>query len=89
MTLPVSFPNVDKIIHIAEYALFGLLLVRAIKYSFSHLNNKKLYFIVFLITFLYGASDELHQLFVATRVCSIWDLSADIIGGLLGAYLFL
>lgn len=89
MTLPVSFPHIDKIIHIAEYALFGLLLARAVKYSFSSLNNKKLYFIVLLATFLYGASDEFHQLFVASRVCSGWDLLADTIGGLIGVYLLL
>lgn len=89
ITTPISFPHIDKIIHIAEYALFGLLLARAVKYSFSGLNNKKLYFIVLLITFLYGASDEFHQLFVATRACSGWDLFADVIGGVLGVYLLL
>lgn len=89
MTLPINFPNIDKIIHIAEYALFGLLLARALKYSISGLNNKKIYLIVLLVTFLYGASDELHQLFVASRVCSAWDLLADIIGGMIGVYLLL
>jgi len=89
MTLPVRFPHIDKIIHIAEYALFGFLLARAVKYSFSGLNNRRLYFIVLLSTFLYGVSDEVHQLFVATRVFSGWDILADVIGGLLGVYLFL
>ncbi|HOX55235.1 MAG: VanZ family protein [Candidatus Omnitrophica bacterium] len=89
MTLPISFPHIDKIIHIAEYAVFGLLLVRAIKNSYSLLNNKKIYLIVLAIIFLYGASDELHQLFVSTRVCSGWDLLADVIGGMIGVYLLL
>jgi VanZ family protein len=34
---------------------------------------------------LYGASDELHQNFVARRNCDVLDLAADSIGSLAGA----
>jgi len=87
--LPSLFPHADKLIHLAEYALFGWLLARALKYSFDKLDNAKLYYLVIFICLLYGVSDEFHQSFVATRLSSVWDVLADTLGGLLGVFLFL
>jgi VanZ family protein len=39
-----------------------------------------------IIAVLYGASDEIHQYFVPGRVCDIFDLVADSIGGFIGAF---
>jgi len=87
--MPRLFPQADKVIHIAEYALFAWLLARAIKYSFQNLDRTKLYHIVVLMSFIYGVSDEFHQSFVATRIASGWDVVADTIGAILGVFLFL
>ena len=40
------------------------------------------------VTTLYAASDELHQLFVPGRDSSVFDWTADAIGGAAGAALF-
>ena len=42
-------------------------------------------FIITGISVLYGITDELHQYFVPGRDCSIFDLTADAIGGFSGA----
>lgn len=42
------------------------------------------YWLPFLVTVLYGATDEYHQSFVPTRDASLLDLAADTIGGLVG-----
>jgi VanZ family protein len=89
VSLPVLFPHLDKVIHIAEYAIFGWLLARAIKYSFQNLNITRLYLIVVAASLIYGISDEFHQSFVVTRIPCAWDVLADAIGGLLGVFLFL
>lgn len=68
----------DKLYHIVEYALFGLLIYRSLgkwkrlsphRYSFS-----------FLLGAFWAATDELHQYFVPGRDSSLWDLLADLLG---------
>jgi VanZ family protein len=40
------------------------------------------------IASLYGATDEIHQLFVEGRNCNAWDWVADTVGAILGATLY-
>lgn len=40
-----------------------------------------------LVAVLFGISDEIHQSFVPGRTPDLWDLVADAVGALLGAYL--
>ena len=40
-----------------------------------------------LLAVLFGISDEIHQSFVPGRSADLWDLVADSVGALLGAYL--
>jgi VanZ family protein len=43
---------------------------------------------VLVISFVYGASDELHQWFVPGRYATIGDLLADSLGGGVGGFIF-
>jgi VanZ family protein len=89
LTIPLPFPYIDKLVHIAEYAVFGWMLARALSYSFNRLTVIKLYLSVVLIGLSYGILDEFHQSFVVGRVCSLTDAIADLIGVALGTFLFL
>ena len=85
--MPIKFWNFDKILHLAEYGLFGILLARAIKGTAPAIRLNRLYLWVAVIAFTYGVTDEFHQLFVPGRVISGWDMLSDGIGGFLGALL--
>jgi VanZ family protein len=68
-----------KLAHAAEYFIFTFLLYRAFQGTF------RLSFIYLVISpaaiaFLYAVSDELHQYFVPTRVCSWKDVLIDAVG---------
>lgn len=86
----VSIPagGLDKILHIAEYAVLGFILARAVAGPSKNITAAKLIFITFGISTLYGLSDEFHQYFIPCRVASVSDLLADAAGGFLGAVIF-
>ena len=69
------FAGSDKLLHWAEYLLFGLLAFKA----FAPHTQTQL-FAVLLIVLLYAASDEVHHLFVPQREASIFDWGADALG---------
>lgn len=50
--------------------------------------NREFIFIVLLISFVYGALDELHQFFVPNRVADIFDFGKDAAGSLIGLGFF-
>ena len=70
----------DKIIHSAIYFIFCALSYRALKYSDNPYFVKAAYWGALILTILYGASDEFHQLFTVNRSCDIFDLLADTVG---------
>ena len=88
---PQSIPHFDKVCHLAEYGLFGLLLARAISHSVTRIDRATLIICTVIGAFLYGLSDEFHQSFVPGRTTDVMDLAADTVGGLLGAltYIFI
>jgi VanZ family protein len=87
----VTFRASDKIFHMGEYIIVGVLFIRAYLHSLrgkrSTLHGSFLTAIGF--STLFGASDEMHQLFVPGRFCSGWDLAADVVGSALGVILYL
>ena len=84
----ISIPYFDKVLHIVEYSIFGILTARALKNSLPAVLNKNFIILAILITLAYGASDEFHQIFVPFRTCDIFDLTADLIGGTIGVIFY-
>jgi VanZ family protein len=81
--------GMDKIVHMAVYALLAVLLCRAL--SLSPMARRTLLSIAAaasLIATLYGVSDELHQALVPARCADVADGIADLVGSVLGATLW-
>ena len=67
----------DKIVHILEYGLFGILLYRAFRYPQPLPMPFKL---TLILGIPFAALDELHQYLVPGRRCDITDFTADVFG---------
>lgn len=83
-TLP-HLPSVlgwDKLQHCAAYAVGGALIARALG------AGRREAVLAMLLGILYGASDEVHQLFVPNRNSDVVDLLADTLGVMAGAGLW-
>ena len=79
------WPHLDKVLHVAAYALLGLLFFRALSAGrFAGSPNLTLILSI-VLTGLYGLSDEIHQSFVPARSAEAADALADLAGGFLGA----
>ena len=77
-----------KSCHLAEYAIFGFLVFRALHYSANPLPAWSWPRVggALLIVFLYAASDEFHQSFVPTRTALFSDVLIDTAGGAFGLF---
>jgi VanZ family protein len=86
---PLEFQNGDKLIHVVEYLVFGLLLVRALR---AHLRvGRPLFAAMIAMGFvvLTGVVDEyLVQAHIPGRQCSVFDLLADTVGGAIAQALY-
>lgn len=76
----------DKVIHFTIYALFAIETLWVLRLTRLRHQKINLELAAALIVSLYGASDEVHQLFVPGRSSSIFDWMADTTGGFAGAY---
>ena len=76
---------VRKTAHLSEYAILAMLLWRALRHM-AHRPEKMstLFLSVWLICWLFAASDEFHQSFVPSRTASPKDVMIDVIGALIG-----
>ncbi len=82
-----GYENFDKIEHMFLYFGFG-----AVLYLTFHFSNRKFMqdnaiILSIVIGLIYGALDELHQMFVPGRVASSGDLLANAIGIILAQFL--
>jgi VanZ family protein len=77
----------DKAAHVIAYAALGASLVRALAGGRASAMTARRIGLAALIAVLYGASDEIHQMFVPNRTPELLDLVADACGGLAGAVL--
>jgi len=84
-----SLFGVDKVVHFVEYGVLGFLLARLIVNVQSTFSSRFLIGLVVILATLYGISDEVHQAFVPGRNASVWDVLADGLGGLLGAFFYI
>jgi VanZ family protein len=81
-------PHFDKVLHFVAYALLGVLFLRAFKTSRIKNNVKLMLILSILLSSLYGISDEIHQYFVPYRSAELMDVLVDILGGLMGVYIY-
>jgi VanZ family protein len=84
-----GIPGIDKLIHLLIYLPLGLLFARAYGLSLPKPNARSLFLLAWFSAILYGASDEVHQSFVAARSADPVDWLADTAGGGIGAALYL
>lgn len=70
----------DKLLHFGEYALLALLLLLAGTAFDPHRTSGKALLLAGALSIAWGALDEYHQSFVATRDASALDLAADAAG---------
>jgi VanZ family protein len=86
---PLHVTNLDKIVHVIEYGILGILLVRALSATYPNWPFKRLILWTICLAVLNGAGDEYHQSFVHGRECDIFDLLADTVGAIVGACVYL
>lgn len=82
-------PFTDKHFHFASYSLLAALLVRALASGRLANVTWRVALGAFVLATLYGASDEIHQMFVVGRTAALDDLAADAIGAAAAAGLLL
>jgi len=80
----VLFWQWDKGAHCAEYFVFTVLLFRYFVLGRHKTPDQALRFCL-VIGLTYAALDELHQILIPKRECSIYDFAADAAGILSGA----
>lgn len=79
----------DKFMHILEYSVLGFLFMRAYLNTTGKDFKIRGIFTTVIFTFLFGCSDEYHQLFVPGRVVSLGDILADTFGGFIGSIFYI
>ena len=87
--IELKVKNIDKVIHLLEYSIFGFLLIRAIHGSAPRISGNAAILITFVIGAFYGLTDELHQSVVPGRFATISDFIFDSIGSLVGAVVYI
>ena len=78
---------IRKASHLCEYAIFGMLLFRAIRGERTGWSWRWAVAAI-AIAALYAMTDEWHQSFVPSRTPSGWDVLIDATGATLGQVLF-
>ncbi len=77
---------VHRVAHLAEFALLGALLMRAV--SRDRALTKRAMIVTLVILALYGASDEFHQRFTPGRSSEGIAVAFDLAGGAIGAWAY-
>lgn len=85
---PLPGRHFDKVCHVAEYLILGVLTARAFINAGPAWPKRGLYFFSLLVCILYGISDEFHQVYVSNRSADVADMIADAVGSLIGVYAY-
>lgn len=86
--IPQLFTGQDIFFHIIEYTILALLISRALREYNPGLIYTRRFLWVFLISVVYAISDEYHQIFVAGRYASSFDLFMDGLGSFIGSLIY-
>ena len=74
----------DKMVHFAEYLGVGFLLINALK--IKPLSKRQWVYVVCFLC-LFPIFDEMLQYYTPKRIPDIYDVCADVFGGITGAYI--
>lgn len=86
--MPSNLLAFDKLVHAVAFAIGGLFLAIALKET-TRLRGKWLFAAIVLGIGLFGAYDEIHQMFTPGRTgADFKDWLADMIGGSLAAFVY-
>ena len=81
-------PNIDKLLHLAAYAILGALFFRAFRTQRFKENINLVIAFSILSSSLYGITDEFHQYYLPYRDADVMDILADILGSICGVYIY-
>jgi len=76
--IPMLFPHSDKLEHLTEYSLFGLLLGRAFRFTIGGGRGRFWSIATVLLGGFVGGMDELYQRFTPGRTSDIRDWMMDV-----------
>ncbi len=82
-----SYEQIDPdrfALHFIEYAVFGVLLFRALSNTHAHGMAERALALTLVLGFAYGLTDEMHQYFVPFREPSVFDILANGLGSMMG-----
>ena len=85
--VPSSIPTfkfMDKLAHACVFSALAFLLMRAFISGGPDMTTSRAALVCFVLVCLYGVADELHQYFVPSRHCDVFDAMADAFGAFLG-----
>lgn len=83
-----AVPNIDKLLHLAAYAILGALFFRAFRVQRFKENINLVIMLSILSSSFYGITDEIHQYYVPSRNADIMDIIADILGSICGVCIY-
>jgi len=87
-SLPLLFSFQSVAFHFFAYSILAYFFIRALKKTYPGITPAAALFLTAAFAALYGLSDELHQLFVACRHTSAFDVFMDSLGGFFGGMVF-
>lgn len=80
----IDFRFVDKLEHFAAFSLFSILFIQAFRNITP--NIKAVYIISVIAAFIFGLNIEILQIFTG-RQFDLYDLAADLTGGVSGVFI--
>ena len=78
----------DKLVHLIEYFLLGILMARGLYYQNNIKINQRYFLYSILVAAAIGFIDESYQFFVPNRDASILDFVFDCLGCVAGVFIF-
>jgi VanZ family protein len=78
----------DKVLHFVVFGILGLLTTRGFLQMKSDIFRENYAILGMLVCIIYGAIDEIHQLWVPGRHASVWDWVADTLGIIVFVWIF-
>jgi VanZ family protein len=82
---PTLFPGQDKLFHMTAFGVLGFLFMGAMEAGIEGYRPRQVWLVALLVA-VYGLLDEVHQYFVPGRNADVYDVFADVAGGLLGVW---